>query len=357
MRSGGARKTVRHQSRANQMMPDEIFAESGRKKGLSREDKYLYVYAYLQIERIPLMKKVRMAALVLALCLSLFGGCQAQEAQQSFRILTTFYPMYVFTLNIADGIEGVTVENMADQSVGCLHDYQLQTRDMVALEKADALVINGGGMEQFMDKVISLRGDLPVITASEGIEMLPASGHDHEHEDGECGELNAHVWLDPQLAILQVENIAAGLAQADPAHAQAYLDNAAAYTARIAQLDEEMSAMLAPVAGEQIITFHEAFPYFAQAFDIEIAGVIEHEAGEDPGTREIAQTCDLVNELGIRALFVEPQYPQKAAETIARETGAGLYTLDPVVSGDASKESYETIMRENARVLLEALSK
>ena len=59
--------------------------------------------------------------------------------------------------------------------------------------------------------------------------------------------------------------------------------------------------------------------------------------------------------LGIRALFVEPQYPQKAAETIARETGDGIYTLDPVVSGDGTKESYETIMRENARVLLEAL--
>ena len=113
--------------------------------------------------------------------------------------------------------------------------------------------------------------------------------------------------------------------------------------------------MLAPVAGERIITFHEAFPYFANAYGIEIAGVIEHEPGEEPGTREIAETCDLVTDLGIRALFVEPQYPQKAAETIARETGAGIYTLDPVVSGDGTKESYETIMRENARVLLEAL--
>ena len=83
---------------------------------------------------------------------------------------------------------------------------------------------------------------------------------------------------------------------------------------------------------------------------------IEHDQGEEPGTREIARTCDLVKELGVKALFVEPQYPQKAAETIARETGAGLYRLDPVVSGDSSKESYELIMRENARVLLEALA-
>ena len=88
-----------------------------------------------------------------------------------------------------------------------------------------------------------------------------------------------------------------------------------------------------------------------------MAGVIANEPGEEPSTRDIADTCDLVTKLGIRTLFVEPQYPQKAAETIARETGASIYTLDPCVSGDGTKESYETIMRENARVLTEALSK
>lgn len=306
------------------------------------------------------MKKNAWAALLLALTMLAFGGCAAQEAGQPVRILTTFYPMYIFTLNIADGIDGVTVQNMADQNVGCLHDYQLQTRDMVALEEASVLVINGGGMEQFMDKVISMRSDLPVITACEGIDMLPLTGHAHEHEhehEGEaCSEVNAHVWLDPKLALKQIENIAEGLCAADPAHAEAYRANAADYALRIVELDTQMRAELAPVAGEKIITFHEAFPYFANAFGIEIAGVIEHDQGEEPGTREIARTCDLVKELGVKALFVEPQYPQKAAETIARETGAGLYRLDPVVSGDSSKESYELIMRENARVLLEALA-
>ena len=110
-------------------------------------------------------------------------------------------------------------------------------------------------------------------------------------------------------------------------------------------------------AGADIITFHEAFAYFADAYGLHVAGVIANEPGEEPSTRDIADTCDLVTTLGIRTLFVEPQYPQKAAETIARETGASIYTLDPCVSGDGTKESYETIMRENARVLTEALSK
>ena len=171
------------------------------------------------------MKKKTIWALATALLALLATGCAAQTNGQT-TIVTSFYPMYVLTLNVTDGIDGVTVQNMAEQNVGCLHDYQLQTRDMVTLEGADALVINGGGMEQFMDKVLTLRADLPVIDASEGIAMFPSDEtHDHDaHAHDEHDELyNAHVWLDPSRAIKQVQNIADGLAEADPAHAAAYL--------------------------------------------------------------------------------------------------------------------------------------
>lgn len=304
--------------------------------------------------------KQRGSALLLALLLMITAGCAAQEgAADETLIVTSFYPMYVFAQNVAAGIEGVRVKNMTQQSVGCLHDYQLQTRDMAMIEEADVLVINGGGMEQFMDKVTAQRADLPVIDASEGISML-ASGEDaHDHDDGHNHEgevLNAHVWLDPSLAAVQVENIASGLAAADPANAQAYEANAQAYVQRIQAMDEEIAARLAPFAGSEIITFHEAFTYFADAYGLVVAGVIANEPGEEPSTRQIAQTCDLVREHGVKALFVEPQYPQQAAETIARETGAAIYTLDPAVSGDGTPESYETIMRQNAQVLTEALS-
>lgn len=305
--------------------------------------------------------KSKIFALLLALMLLLTTGCAAQGDETV--IVATFYPMYVFAQNVAAGIEGVRVENMADQSVGCLHDYQLQTRDMVTLDGADALIINGGGMEQFMDKVLSLREDLPVIDASEGVTFLPAmhSHHHDEHEEDdehdEHEEVNPHVWLDPAMAAVQVKNIAQGLAQADPEHAQAYMENGEKYIEKLNALDAEIASALAPFEGRQIITFHEAFTYFAQAYGLEVAGVIANEPGQDPSTREIAQTCDLVSEKGIGTLFVEPQYPQKAAETIARETGASVYTLDPVVSGDGTPESYENIMRENARILTEALEK
>lgn len=305
------------------------------------------------------MKKRNGFALLMMILTLLFSGCAAQTDGQKV-IVTSFYPMYILTQNVAAGIDGVTVQNMAEQNVGCLHDYQLQTRDMVTLEGADALVINGGGMEQFMDKVMTLREDLPVIDASEGIEMLPSvSEHDHDDHDDHDHEgevMNAHVWLDPSLAMVQVRNIAEGLANADPDHADAYRSNAEAYILKLEQLKADIAEQLAPYAGREIITFHEAFTYFAEAFGLHVAGVIATEPGEEPSTRDIADTCDLVNTLGIRTLFVEPQYPQKAAQTIARETGASIYTLDPCVSGDGSMESYENIMRENARVLTEAFA-
>lgn len=299
------------------------------------------------------MKKV--IVLLLCLLLALPAGCAAQETADEFVIMTSFYPMYIFCENIADGVEGVMVKNMAAPDTGCLHDYQLLPADMRALEEADVLVINGAGMEGFMDKIIAQYADLPVITASEGVEML-CGDHEHDHaHDHENESVNAHVWLNPQLAAQQVENIGAALALLDGENADAYEDNTAAYAQSLRELGDEMKAALSGLENRKIITFHEAFPYFAQAFDLEIVGVIEREPGEEPGTRELAETCDLVKAQGVKALFAEPQYPNRAAETIARETGATVYTLDPIVTGELSKEAYEQKMRENLATLLEAL--
>ena len=294
------------------------------------------------------------AVLVLAGASAAEGGAQGEKT-----VVTTFYPMYVFTQNVASGAQGVRVINMAGQDVGCLHDYQLRTQDIVLLEEADALVINGGGMERFLSKAIALRGELPVIDASEGIDMLcdeheHGENHGDEHDEDEI--FNAHVWLDPMLACAQVKNIARGLSKVDPDNAALYETNARAYIERLERLDAELREQLAPLSGRQIVTFHEAFAYFADAYDLSIAGTVEHEPGEQPGTREMADTCDLVTRLGLTALFVEPQYPQNAAETIARETGARVFTLDPAVTGDGAADSYEKIMRQNAQTLLEALN-
>ena len=294
-----------------------------------------------------------LGAAILAACL-LFAGCggapaaQTQKAEDgTFHIVTSFYPMYIDVINLTDGVEGVTVTNMTKPQTGCLHDYQLTTEDMKTLEKADAFVVNGAGMESFLDKVIKMQEGMTVIDASRGIDLM--------EEDGEA---NPHVWLSITKDIEQVKNIRDQLKEADPAHADQYEANAAAYLAKLEVLKSEMHATLDDVPHKDIVTFHEAFPYFAEEFGLHILGVIEREPGADPTPAELETTIEQVKELPVKVLFAEPQYSPAAAETIARETGAKLYSLDPVVTGEATpdaKDAYLEAMRKNMETSKEAL--
>ena len=293
-----------------------------------------------------------LSLLLLVVSIALVGcGGASQTAEKKtaepFRIVTSFYPMYVATINITDGVDGVEVYNMTKPQTGCLHDYQLMTDDMKTLEKADAFVINGAGMEDFMDKVTEQQKKLKVIDASRGIELI----HDDEGD-------NPHVWLSVTDAMQQVRNIADQLKEADPAHADAYEKNAAAYIEKLTALKSEMHAALDNVPHKDIVTFHEAFPYFAKEFNLNIIGVVEREPGTEPTPTELQETIEQVSALPSKVLFTEPQYSPAAAETIARETGAKIYTLDPVVTGEATpaaKNAYIDTMKANMKVLQEAL--
>ena len=295
-------------------------------------------------------KILSLLLLVLSVALVGCGGADKTAEKKSaepFRIVTSFYPMYVATINITDGVDGVEVYNMTKPQTGCLHDYQLMTEDMKTLEKADAFVINGAGMEDFMDKVTEQQKKLKVIDASRGIELI----HDDEGD-------NPHVWLSVTNEIAQVRNIADQLKEADPAHAEKYEKNAAAYIEKLTALKTEMHAALDNVPHKDIVTFHEAFPYFAKEFHLNIIGVVEREPGTEPTPTELQETIEQVNALPTKVLFTEPQYSPAAAETIARETGAKIYTLDPVVTGEATpaaKDAYIDTMKKNMKVLQEAL--
>ncbi len=299
--------------------------------------------------------KTSFLCLLVAFCLML-TGCGAGSNQSSsnttgkdgtFHIVTTFYPMYIDAINITKGIDGVTVTNMTKPQTGCLHDYQLTTEDMKTLEKADALIANGAGMENFLDKVIKEQKKLKVIDASKGIELL---------KDGD--EENPHVWLSITANIEQVKNIAEQLKAADPQHADAYQANADAYIPKLEALKKEMHETLDNIPHKDIVTFHEAFPYFAKEFGLHILTVIEREPGTEPTPTELQAVIEQVKPLTAKVLFTEPQYSPEAAKTIARETGAKIYTLDPVVTGEANEsamDAYLTTMRKNMNTLKEAL--
>lgn len=271
-------------------------------------------------------------------------------------IVTSFYPIYLLTLNLVKDLDGVEVRNLAAPGTGCLHDYQLQTGDMKTLATADAFLINGAGMESYLAHVMEAFPNMPVVDASEGIELLteedaPALG------EGEA-EANAHVWLDAANAQKMASNLAAGLMAACPDKAEAIAANLESYTSRLKALDEELRAGLAGLPRKEVITFHEAFPYFAKAYGLHVAAVVNREPGDALSPAQLAKLVALVRELGVPPLFVEPQYEDMAAQTLARETGAEVFMLDPVVTGpdaDVPLTYYEDVMRENMRVLQEAL--
>ena len=298
---------------------------------------------------------LRRTIALLLLCSSIFStfalaGCSEaknnKKGDSTFTVVTSFYPIYVFTKNIIGDISGVELINMTEPQTGCLHDYQLIPADLKVLDKADAFVINGAGMEAFMDKVIKQQPDLDVIEASKGIELLKDNN----------GEENAHVWVSISGAIQEVKNIAEGLAASDPNNAAAYKANSDKYVKELEAQRDKMHQQLDSFKNKDVVTFHEAFPYFAKEFGLNIVSVVEREPGTEPSAGELAKLIDTIKAAKVKVLFAEPQYSQKAAEAISKETGAKVYLLDPVVTGEknAPADSYIKTMDENLNVLVEA---
>lgn len=293
------------------------------------------------------------ASMLLTGCNNSAESNNSIESNNKLTIVTSFYPMYISTLNIVKDIPDVEVINMTAPQTGCLHDYSLSTKDLKTLSSADIFVINGAGMESFLDDVIDEYSDLKIIEASNGISLIEDTDHDeHEHD------VNPHVWVSISKNIEEVSNIAKELSAFDPNHASEYEANADAYIAKLENLRTEMHAALDNVNNKDIITFHEAFPYFAEEFNLNIAGVIEVEPDSEPSAKEVENIISIINEKNIKALFTEPQYSSKIADTIAKETGASIYTLDPIVTGDANEDAYDDYivkMQENLNTLKEAL--
>lgn len=288
------------------------------------------------------MKKILL--LILVMLVSGCGGGKSDDGK--LKIVTSFYPIYLETVNIVGDTDGVEVINLTKPQTGCLHDYQLTTEDMKILETADIFVVNGLGMENFLDKVTK---NLKIVDASHTDEIYLI-------KDGD--EINPHVWTSITYAMAQVREIQRQLCELDPEHAENYKKNALNYLNELSALRDEMHFALDNLPHKDIVTFHEAFPYFAAEFKLNIAGVIEREPGTEPTPQELADTIKIVNEMPVKVLFTEPQYSPKAAETIARETGANIFTLDPVTTGESkieNKDDYQNKMRQNMKTLAAAL--
>ncbi len=283
------------------------------------------------------------------------------------KIVTTFLPIYLFTKAIAGSNSQVDILIPPGAEV---HDYQATPNNIRSLAQGDILVMNGLGIEEFLDKLIANAGNsqLVQIDSSEGIEPIDdEEGHLHNHEGhhhDEAGhhhdekkghhheEGNPHVWLDPILAQQQVANIRDGLIETDPGNALTYRRNANAYIRQLDDLHEEFRQRLKPFRGCRFIAFHDAFPYLAQRYGLVQIAVVE--LPEDSITpRDIQQIRNEAEEHNIKALLSESGVNDRRITSIAEDLNLSIEILDPLESGETNPQYYFQVMRNN----LESLEK
>lgn len=303
------------------------------------------------------MKKNIVIPLVLAIWTSIvlvIASMVETKRDEKLNITTSFYPMYVATLNITDGVEGVQVTNLTKGTTTCLHEYTLTTEEMVTLVDSDVLVINGAGMEGFLSNVISNYSNLEIIDSSKGIELIEMEcHHNHEHEHEES--YNSHIYLSIENYIKQIENITDELVKLDSNNKDKYLSNTREYIKDLEELKKDIASVVNRIENKNIVVYHESFDYFANEFGLNVVSKIEKEHGEAASASEIVSVVKEIKEHGVKCIFVETGYNVSIANTIAKEAGVKVYELNPVTSGKNDKDEYINIMRENLKVLKEAL--
>ncbi len=281
--------------------------------------------------------------LVLILLLGSLAGCSSTPPESG--IAATTLPVYQFTTLLCRGT-GLSVTQLVTESVSCLHDYSLSVSQVKSVEAAQVIVTSGTGLEAFMQDLLDGKN---VIDASIGMELIE-SCHEEGHE-GHHHEADPHIWLSPAKAAEMAQNICDGLKQEYPAHAALFDANLKALTAQLSELDTYGKEALKELSTRKLITFHDGFAYFAQAFDLELLKAVEEESGSEASAKELIELINLVNEHRLPAVFTEENGSVSAAQVIAAETGAKVYNLSMVMSGD----DYFTQMRQNIDTLKEAL--
>lgn len=270
-------------------------------------------------------------------------------------IVTSFYPIYVIMLNLLDGIEDISVTNLTSNQQGCLHDYQLTTEDVRKLQHADLFVMNGGGMEAFMENTLSHYSHLNIVDSSKNITMLEGVGHHHEEEEAHEEEWNAHIWMNPDNYIKQVQTITDSLIEMKPLYEEKLRENSEAYIFKIEILKQKLDEGLQGLQGVKTIIFHEAFSYLCDYLKMEIVHCLDldTEAGLNAG--ELAEVVKEIKEENVLCLFVEERYGESVAKSVGSQTDAKIYKMNALATGENSKDSYINGMEQNIKVLKKAL--
>ena len=302
------------------------------------------------------MKRFICVLLVVSiLCLNACTS-NAPRTDDKITVAASFYPVYIFTVNLLNGIEEINVECMAEQSVGCLHDYTLTARDAKLLNDAQVLVINGAGMESFLEDALRSIRNLNVIDSSVSIHTIcKEEHHPEEKSDDHHHHENSHIWLSLANARVQVGNIRNELIKEFPQYENEIEDNYSDYIERLDALEEKREKIALQTNRVNIISFHGSYEYLAEDVGLKICHTIESDEGYEPSAKEIANLSNRIKNENIKALFVSPDYSGSAAEILKRETNTDIYVINPIISGEDVLTAYEDIMEENYKMILKAV--
>lgn len=310
--------------------------------------------------------------IVMLLAIALAGGIfttahvkveKESGEQESIRVVTSFYPIYIAAKNVIGENSAVILENLSEPQTGCMHDYQLTPQDMILLSKADVFIVNGGGIEGFISEAAQEYPDLTIIQATDGIELLgeedeQEAGHVHEQEAGHIhsGE-NAHAWMNTELYAEMVRNIAEGLSDKDPKHQEEYQQNAAQYCEEIQKLTEQITALKKELSGRNTIIFHRAYEYVAEQYGMNVSYCMDLDEERQVSAGEVAEVMEEIQENQVSVVLAEELYGKDMGDTVEKEGQCKVYYLDSLVRGNYDKDSYLKNMQKNIDLMREIAGK
>ncbi|MHC4871749.1 MAG: metal ABC transporter substrate-binding protein [Planctomycetota bacterium] len=299
----------------------------------------------------------------------IFSAAELHASQSSRKILCTTFPIYQITRNVVKGRKGVSVSLMLPSQLGCPHDYALTPQDMQKLAKSDILIINGLGLEEFLGSPVKKANPIiRIIDSSAGIENLleysdNEKKHVHCHSCEHSGEkhephtkANPHLFASPEIQALLCSSIADQLGKIDPEGLEVYGKNASKYIAAMKKLSDEMTTLTKKLKNRHIVQPHGTFDYLARELGLEIVATLQPH-GQEPSATELMTIVRKIKKKKAGAIFTEPQYPQKTAKTLSRETGIPAAVLDPGATGpdNAPLDYFEIVMRKNIKVIKSTL--
>lgn len=288
---------------------------------------------------------------LLALLSMAATGCGdgADAETDKIRVVTSIELFAEFVRNVGgERVEVVAlVPGQADP-----HTYEPVPSQVAKIVQANLVVTNGLGLEATLEDLIHDNvGDTPVVQMAAGLPTIAGErgGDGHAHEGG-----NPHLWLNVQYAMRYVEAIRDALIQVDPQGAATYEANAGAYLDELSALDREIEAATAALSPQQrkLVTFHDAYPYFAERYGLEVIGVVEEAPGREPSARELARLSDRIRDERITTVYKEPEFDARMLAAAAEDAGAKIKTLLNATFQEGVR-SYVDLMRFNVRQLME----